>query len=145
MKSLKNRARIYSTIFCVCIGLHCYSSSQNEGRIFIDGKSLSTASENRVAGSRLQRFTPDNIARIDTGLSPLQIEKILGPPDMKFNTSFGKKSGSQWPGLVYIYHLVPDPLYEKINVFKSNTFIFAQKQSTHVLRDFNLEYIHRNN
>jgi hypothetical protein len=60
---------------------------------------------------------------------------------MSFTTQFGGNTDMPWQGLVYRYQTVPNPLYEKLNVFKSNTFIFAEKKGKHLLEKADIQFV----
>ncbi len=125
--------------FLLFLSLSCATPTREGRRIYIDG-TMTSMSDKHPSNSRRAAFNPENIDQIESGMSPKRIERLFGAPDMSFTTQFGGKTDTPWQGLVYRYHMVPDPLYEKLNVFKSNTFIFADREGKYLLEEADIRF-----
>ncbi|MBD3383318.1 hypothetical protein GF407_00185 [candidate division KSB1 bacterium] len=137
--NVKKPGTVASLLFLL-FSLSCTTATKEGGRIFIDGK-VTSVSDKHPSNNRLESFNQNNIDQIEMGMSPNGIEELFGPPDMSFTTQFGSNTNMPWQGLVYRYHTVPDLLYKNLNVFKSNTFIFVEKEDKYHLEETNIQFV----
>lgn len=87
-------------------------------------------------------FHDATLARVDTGITADSLVALLGQPDSIYAMTFGKRTGSEWPGMAYRYYAARDTSYQFVDRWKKNVFYFYKDPTGRLrLNHWLIEYI----
>ena len=77
-----------------------------------------------VINVNYREFTLATMDKIQHGMSPDEVEAVLGQPDLFFETTYGENTSREWKALVWKYYTGRDPKYKFVIRHRVNTFVF---------------------